>query len=113
MTERSPSGLQQSIKQRLLNLSRERSETFNIILVRYGIERFLYRVSQSPYADQFVLKGAMLFAVWTDKPHRPTQDVDFLGFGDASPERVASIVREICDSTLNPTDWRLILRQSP
>jgi len=55
----------------------------------------------------------MLFAVWTDKPHRPTQDVDFLGFGDASPERVASIVREICDSTLNPTDWRLILRQSP
>ena len=96
VTDRSQSGLEQSIKQRLLNLSRTSGETFNIILVRYGIERFLYRLAQSPYADQFVLKGAVLFSIWAEKPHRPTQDVDLLGFGEPSPERLAAVFRDIC-----------------
>lgn len=98
MTDRSQAGLEQSIKQRLLNLSRESGETFNIILVRYGIERFLYRLTQSPYADQFVLKGAVLFSIWAEKPHRPTQDVDLLGFGEPSPERLAPVFRDICNA---------------
>ena len=60
----------ESVKQRLLNLSAVRSETFNVLLMRYGVERLLYRMMRSPHADAFVLKGAMLFAIWADKPHR-------------------------------------------
>lgn len=72
-------GLVESVKQRLLNLSAVRGETFNVLLMRYGVERLLYRMSKSPHADAFVLKGAMLFAIWADKPHRPTQDLDCSG----------------------------------
>lgn len=70
-----------SIRQRLYNLSRERGEDFQLVLTRYGLERLLYRLGQSEYADRFVLKGAMLFAVWTDEVYRPTKDLDLLGFG--------------------------------
>lgn len=62
-------GLVESVKQRLLNLSAVRGETFNVLLMRYGVERLLYRMSRGPHADAFVLKGAMLFAIWADKPH--------------------------------------------
>ncbi|RMH31497.1 MAG: nucleotidyl transferase AbiEii/AbiGii toxin family protein, partial [Planctomycetota bacterium] len=84
-----------SVKQRLLNYSRDRGEVFNLVLVRFAVERLLYRLTRSPHADAFVLKGAMLFAAWTGKPHRPTQDVDLLGFGEPSTERLASVFREI------------------
>jgi hypothetical protein len=55
-------GLAASIKQRLLNYSRDRGEVFNLVLVRFAVERLLYRLTCSQYADAFVLKGAMLFA---------------------------------------------------
>ncbi|MBV9998876.1 MAG: nucleotidyl transferase AbiEii/AbiGii toxin family protein [Verrucomicrobia bacterium] len=71
-----------SVRQRLLNLSRDRQEPFNATLVRYAIECLFYRLSVSPYADRFLLKGAMLFATWSETLHRPTQDVDALGYGD-------------------------------
>ncbi len=71
----------QSVKQRLLNL-RQR-EPYELTLIRFATERFLYRLSQSPHRDRFVLKGASLFAIWTGRPHRPTRDVDFLSFGAA------------------------------
>ena len=59
-----PEGLIESIRQRLLNLSRENGEAFDFVLARYGVERFLYRLSESEHADHFVLKGSMLFHVW-------------------------------------------------
>jgi predicted nucleotidyltransferase component of viral defense system len=85
-----------SIKQRLLNLSRERGEDFNLILTRYGVERLLYRLSCSGHRDEFVLKGAMLFHLWSDVPHRPTRDVDLLGEGSPDVGRVGRVFREIC-----------------
>ena len=77
-----PEGLVESIRQRLLNLSRRNGEAFDFVLARYGVERFLYRLSVSPWADRFVLKGAMLFHVWNHGMHRPTRDLDLLGFGE-------------------------------
>ena len=91
-----------SVKQRLLNYSRDHGEVFNLVLLRFAIERLLYRLTQSPHADAFVLKGAMLFAAWTGKPHRPTQDVDLLGFGDPSTERLASVFRQIAIVEVEP-----------
>lgn len=86
-----------SIHARLLNKAKARGEDFNLILTRYAIERFLYRLSLAPARDVFWLKGALLFDLWFDVPHRPTRDADFLGFGQIDIEALASTVREICD----------------
>jgi predicted nucleotidyltransferase component of viral defense system len=70
-----------SVRDRLLTLARERGEDFQLLLTNYGLERLLYRLSHSDYRDRFILKGAMLFVLWGDQPHRPTRDVDFLASG--------------------------------
>jgi len=96
---RPPHDISASVKQRLLNLARAQGEDFNTLLVRYAIERFLYRLSKSSLSDQMVLKGAMLFVVWRPTPHRPTRDLDLLGFGDPSPESVAERIKDILATT--------------
>lgn len=88
-------GLIESIRQRLLNASRANGESFDFALSRYGIERFLYRLSISQLADQFILKGASLFYVWNNKLHRPTRDLDLLGCVPNDPESLRSVIREI------------------
>lgn len=85
-----------SVRQRLLNLSRDRKEDFQLILIRFGLERMLYRLCQSEYRDQFVLKGAMLFQIWSNESHRPTRDIDFLGQGEPSGARFQNIFKELC-----------------
>jgi hypothetical protein len=85
-----------SARDRLLALARERGEDFQLLLTRYGLERLLYRLSESPHRDRFVLKGAMLFVLWSDTPHRPTRDVDFLGSGDSSDTGLAEVFRTLC-----------------
>ena len=67
-----------SIFQRLLNLAKSNKVDFNLLLSRYGMERFLYRLSVSPYCDRFILKGASLFLVWKGQNYRVTRDADFL-----------------------------------
>lgn len=71
-----------SIRQRLLNISREEKLEFQLILTRFALERFLYRLSQSKYKNDFILKGAMLFQVWQAHIQRPTRDLDLLSFGE-------------------------------
>lgn len=64
----SPSGKKNpadSTRDRLLALAREQGEDFQLVLIRYGLERLLYRLSHSPHHDRFVLKGAMLFMLWS------------------------------------------------
>ena len=89
-----------SVHQRLLNQSKARGVDFNLLLTRYAIERFLYRLAQSPFVDQFVLKGAMLLQVWLPEAGRPTRDLDLLGFGDLSADRLRQIFAAICDQTV-------------
>lgn len=90
-----------SIHARLLNLSKARGEDFNLILTRYAIERFLYRLSLLPAREIYWLKGALLFDLWFDVPHRPTRDADFLGFGPADSAALANSVSEICGITVD------------
>jgi len=97
-----PANLSASIRQRLLNLSRERNEVFNLVLMRYALERLLYRLAQSGHANDFVLKGAMLFTVWTEKLHRPTKDLDLLGHGNDSGERLKALFQKICQVKVEP-----------
>jgi|TARA_R110000744_G_scaffold380520_1_gene501656 hypothetical protein len=85
-----------SVRARLTHAARERKENVQLALTRFAIERLLYRLSLSPHKDQFVLKGAMLFSLWTPTPYRATGDLDLLGYGDASPERIAANFRAVC-----------------
>lgn len=50
--------LAESIRARLLNLSKSEGSDFSTLLTRYALERFLYRISQSEYVNLFLLKGA-------------------------------------------------------
>lgn len=84
-----------SVKARLLALAENSGESFNLLVVRFGVERLLYRLSQSRHADRFLLKGAMLFALWDEKATRPTQDVDFLAFGPTELKDIEDTFREI------------------
>jgi len=86
-----------SVRQRLLNLARERKEDFGLVLTKYGLERVLYRIAQSKHRETFVLKGALLFELWTEQRYRPTRDADFLARGENSPERFVAIFKEICE----------------
>ena len=84
-----------SVRARLLNLSKANGQSFDLVLTRFALERLLFRLSQSPYADRFVLKGAMLLMSWFDDPHRGTRDLDLLGFGDPNPDAMLATFGEI------------------
>ena len=86
-----------SVRQRLLNIAKEQEEDFNLILTRYGLERMLYRLSQSKWRDKFLLKGAMLLTLWHDEPHRPTRDADLLGLVEHDLDKIKSIFQSLCN----------------
>jgi predicted nucleotidyltransferase component of viral defense system len=90
-----------SVRRRLLNLARERKQSFELMLVRYVNERLLYRLSVTKHRDRFLLKGAMLMMTWFDDPLRPTRDLDLLGSGDSDPEALISIFQEVCAANEN------------
>lgn len=90
-----------SVRARLLNAAKAQQVDFNQALVRFALERILYRLSQSEHADQFLLKGALLFTLWYDMPHRATRDADLLGFGATDLETVSQTFRDIARIPVN------------
>lgn len=90
-----PVNIAASVRQRLLNLARDEGRPFELLLVRYALERLLFRLSVSPYRGDYVLKGGMLVAQWLDHGNRETRDADFLGFGEDDPEKVRAVFAEI------------------
>jgi len=85
-----------SVHQRLLNKAKETSSPFNELLQHFAIERFIYRLSRSPYTDRFILKGALMFSVWTGPGSRPTMDIDLLGIIGNSPKVIVAAVKDAC-----------------
>lgn len=81
-----------SIRARLKQHADERKQDFNLTLTQYGLERLLYRLSVSRHASSYLLKGALLFSLWYDQPHRPTRDADLLGFG---PDDIDTAVLQV------------------
>ena len=96
MSDRQDTPAARSIRQRLLNRSREKGEDYPLLLTRFGIERFLYRLSRSVHRNRFILKGAMLFAAWTDNAYRPTRDLDLLSFGHSTANDLVEACAGIC-----------------
>lgn len=66
------------------------------LFIRYGIECFLRRLATSNQKHAFVLKGAMVFALYLPDSHRNTKDADFLVFGPNEPREVARLFSEVC-----------------
>lgn len=100
MSREKPRNLAASVRQRLFNIAKERHEDFGLVLTRYGLERFLYRLAQSQHRDQFILKGALLFELWTHRPYRPTRDLDLEGQGENSVARIKRLFTEIISQTV-------------
>ncbi len=84
-----------SVRARLLRISKEKGQNFDLVLTHYTIERLLYRLAQSRHADRFVLKGAMLLMTWFNEPFRGTRDLDLLGYGDPAPNALLDIFKEV------------------
>lgn len=85
-----------SIRARLKLRADAAKQDFNLTLTHYGLERLLYRLSISPLAGNYLLKGALLFSLWYDQPHRPTRDADLLSFGPDDIDSAVAAFREIC-----------------
>ena len=96
MRQDRPRNMAASVKARLLEVARSQHEESQSVLNRYAIERFLYRLSLSEHRSHFILKGASLFALWLGAAHRPTRDVDFLGYGSDKVEPMLESFRLIC-----------------
>ena len=96
MTGHEPRNVAASVRQRLLNLARQRGEDFQWVLVRFGLERLLYRLGQSQHRSRFVLKGAMLFQAWIPDVHRATRDLDLLGSRAGPRGDLKEVFRDIC-----------------
>ena len=78
-----------SFRARLLNIARSTKRDFDALLLQYIQERFLYRLSISPYRKNIILKGALLFLAYKILLQRPTKDIDFLGF--STPNEINEI----------------------
>ncbi len=90
------SNIAASVRARLSNQAKEKKRPFQELLQYYGIERFLYRFSQSQHSSHFLLKGALMLRVWGAPGSRPTRDIDFLGYVDNEIETLEAVVREVC-----------------
>jgi len=102
MTKRQYKNIGASIRQRLLTNARETGRPFSELLQYFAMERFLYRLSNSPYADNFILKGALMLTVWEAPLTRPTMDIDFLGRIENSVETLVKVTRGICQQEVEP-----------
>lgn len=95
-------GLARSVQTRLVRHAKSLGADPNLVLSRYGTERLLYRLSRSPYADRFVLKGALLLLVWLGEAIRPTRDVDLLAFGSFDADSLTRMFVEIIAIPVEP-----------
>jgi predicted nucleotidyltransferase component of viral defense system len=102
MTTPARTNLAASVHQRLMNQVQSAGMDANFILTRFATERLLYRLTQSSHADQFILKGATMFLIWTKNLYRPTMDLDLLGYGEDSSERLQSVFKACCTTEVEP-----------
>ena len=87
-----------SVRQRLLNQARAQERSFQELLQYYAMERFLYRLSKSRHAEQFILKGALLLTAWRAPLSRATMDIDLLGRTSNELEHIRVLFGQLCDA---------------
>jgi hypothetical protein len=109
---RADTGLVQSVQARIVNHAKKLGVEATLVFSRYGLERFLYRLSTSEYAERFILKGAMLMLAWVGETVRTTRDADLLGFGSLTGDEIVLIFREIMSTGGDPEDGVVFLPET-
>lgn len=90
------SNMAESVRARLANIATQSGKPdFQSLVLQFILERFLFRIGQSPYKKRFLLKGAMLFSLWYEIPHRTTRDIDLLAFADNDLSAMKKLFQEI------------------
>ncbi|HHH89598.1 MAG TPA: nucleotidyl transferase AbiEii/AbiGii toxin family protein [Aliiroseovarius sp.] len=102
MTQQRVLNIAASVRQRLLNEARETNRPFNELLQYFAMERFLYRLSRSPHAGKFILKGALMLTAWQAPVTRPTMDIDLLGITDNSIDAIVAVMKDVCMQAVDP-----------
>jgi len=102
MTKRPIKDVAASIRQRLYNNAKATGRPLQEVMQYFAMERFLYRLAQSPHADKFVLKGALMFTAWRSPSSRPTKDIDLLARTSNSVDAILAIVKDICLVSVEP-----------
>lgn len=102
MTDRPLRNVAASVRQRLTNAAKQSGRPFQEVLQHFAMERFLYRLSQSPHNERFVLKGALMFNVWGAPASRPTRDIDLLARLNNSVDAILPVIRDICQQAVEP-----------
>lgn len=100
--KRNVTNIKASVRALLQNKAKQTNRPFAEVLQYYGMERFLYRLSRSKYADKFVLKGALLFTVWQIPERRTTLDIDFLARYDNRVASIDTVVKDVCHVSIDP-----------
>jgi len=72
MKQRGIKDLGASVRARLTNIAKQTKRDFDALLLQYLQERYLYRLSISPFRSDFILKGALLFLAYEMPFLRPT-----------------------------------------
>ena len=91
-----------SVRQRLLNCAHAEEKPFQELLQYFAMERFLYRLAKSPYADRFILKGALLLTAWRAPLSRPTMDIDLAGRTNNQLDHIKEVVGVVCEIDVDP-----------
>lgn len=91
-----------SVHARLLRQARGGSRSFNDLLQLYAMERFLHRLSRTPHANRFVLKGGLLLRAWDTATFRTTRDIDLLGRGSNEIMVLEGVMRDACSAAVDP-----------
>ncbi len=102
MTKQPRTNLAASVHQLLMNKATQTHRPFNELLQYYAMERFLYRLSKSPYTGKFILKGALMFTAWKLESYRPTVDIDLLGKVGHHVDNIVEITKRICSLPVEP-----------
>lgn len=91
-----------SVAARLLSRARQTGDDYQTLLTSYCLERFLYRLGASDRRERFVLKGAMLLRVWSDRPYRATLDLDLLRRGDGTFDAIRDDLSAVVATPVPP-----------
>ncbi len=91
----------EQIKGRIKNLAKKKGTDARILIRVYMMERFLERVANSKYRDNFIVKGGMLVTAMVGVALRSTMDIDTsIKNQNLSVEGATRIISEIMDIDL-------------
>jgi Nucleotidyl transferase AbiEii toxin, Type IV TA system len=101
VTKDKPKDIAASVRGRLQKKAKDTGRPFEELLQYYAMERLLYRLTKSPHAGKFVLKGALMLVAWRAPAFRPTRDIDFLARMPNDIESVTAVFKEICQQPVD------------